>query len=63
MVIKLILPNNKPLNIKNIFKVPIEDVWMEIGFGAGENLIYQAVKYPRVGFLGVEPFVNGVANL
>jgi tRNA (guanine-N7-)-methyltransferase len=36
-------------------------VWLEIGFGAGEHLANQAVSHPEVGFLGAEPFVNGVA--
>ncbi|MBP7002512.1 tRNA (guanosine(46)-N(7))-methyltransferase TrmB [Amaricoccus sp.] len=36
-------------------------VWLEIGFGAGEHLAHQAALNPGVGFLGAEPFVNGVA--
>lgn len=36
-------------------------VWLEIGFGGGEHLVHQAASHPEVGFLGAEPFVNGVA--
>ena len=36
-------------------------LWLEIGFGAGEHLAAQAAAHPGVGFLGCEPFVNGVA--
>ena len=36
---------------------------MEIGFGSGEHLAALAIKNPRVGFIGCEPFVNGVASL
>ena len=36
---------------------------MEIGFGAGEHLAEQAAAHPEVGFIGCEPFVNGVAAL
>lgn len=36
-------------------------VWLEIGFGAGEHLAHQAASHPEIGFLGAEPFVNGVA--
>ncbi|MBS0276448.1 MAG: tRNA (guanosine(46)-N7)-methyltransferase TrmB [Proteobacteria bacterium] len=43
--------------------VEIDDVWLEIGFGAGEHLHWQALNHPRVGLLGAEPFVNGVAKL
>jgi tRNA (guanine-N7-)-methyltransferase len=37
--------------------------WLEIGFGGGEHLAAQAAAHPDVGFLGVEPFLNGVAKL
>jgi tRNA (guanine-N7-)-methyltransferase len=43
--------------------VEIDDVWLEIGFGAGEHLHWQAIHNPRVGLIGAEPFVNGVAKL
>ncbi|HUA50649.1 MAG TPA: tRNA (guanine(46)-N(7))-methyltransferase TrmB [Candidatus Sulfotelmatobacter sp.] len=35
--------------------------WLEIGFGAGEHLAWQALAHPEVGLIGCEPFVNGVA--
>jgi tRNA (guanine-N7-)-methyltransferase len=41
----------------------VDDVWLEVGFGAGEHLHWQAVHHPRVGIIGAEPFVNGVAKL
>ncbi len=34
----------------------------EIGFGAGEHLAYQAALRPNHGFIGCEPFVNGVVG-
>lgn len=39
------------------------DVWLEVGFGGGEHLVYQAEKNPDVGIIGCEPYVNGVAML
>ncbi|NQV48601.1 MAG: tRNA (guanosine(46)-N7)-methyltransferase TrmB [Rhodospirillaceae bacterium] len=39
------------------------DIWMEIGFGGGEHLAGQALAHPEIGFIGCEPFVNGVASL
>ena len=36
---------------------------LEIGFGAGEHLAWQAERHPEIGFLGAEYFVNGVAGL
>ncbi len=37
------------------------EVWLEIGFGGGEHLAATAAAHPDIGFLGCEPFVNGVA--
>ncbi|MBL8549941.1 MAG: tRNA (guanosine(46)-N7)-methyltransferase TrmB [Hyphomonadaceae bacterium] len=34
---------------------------LEIGFGAGEHLVAQAGAHPATRFIGVEPFLNGVA--
>lgn len=33
----------------------------EIGFGSGEHLAYRADMLPDHGFIGAEPFLNGVA--
>ncbi|MBO6634341.1 tRNA (guanosine(46)-N7)-methyltransferase TrmB [Parvibaculum sp.] len=41
----------------------VDEVWLEIGFGGGEHLAHQAVAHPRVGIMGCEPFLNGVAKL
>ena len=38
-------------------------VWLEIGFGAGEHLAWQAREHPEIGFIGCEPFINGIARL
>lgn len=40
-----------------------EEVRLEIGFGGGEHLAAVAQANPNVGFIGCEPFVNGVASL
>lgn len=37
-------------------------VVLEIGFGGGEHLVAQAVANPATRFIGVEPFLNGVAS-
>ena len=36
------------------------EAWLEIGFGSGEHLIAQALAHPDVGFIGCEPFLNGL---
>ena len=37
--------------------------WMEIGFGSGEHLAALAEANPEIGFVGCEPYINGVAAL
>ncbi len=44
-----------------LFDGPKDDIHLEVGFGAGEHLATQAATDPGVGFIGCEPFVNGVA--
>ena len=39
------------------------EVWLEIGFGAGEHLLWQAAAHPHIGIIGVEPYVAGTAKL
>ena len=46
-----------------LFPILTEDLWLEIGFGAGEHLIAQSMKHTSIGFIGCEPFVNGVAKV
>jgi len=36
---------------------------LEIGFGGGEHLAARASQNPDHGYIGAEPFVNGVASL
>jgi tRNA (guanine-N7-)-methyltransferase len=40
----------------------VSDVWLEIGFGGGEHLVRIATERPDIGFIGCEPFVNGMAK-
>ena len=54
-------PQRTPLDASTIFGT--KDIWLEIGFGGGEHLVHQAKANPDVGFIGCEPFVNGVAML
>jgi len=41
----------------------IDNVRLEIGFGGGEHLLHEAARRPESGFIGVEPFVNGMAKM
>jgi tRNA (guanine-N7-)-methyltransferase len=51
-----------PAELGTLFAHPVDAVCLEIGFGGGEHLIAQAEQSPTVGFIGAEPFVNGMAK-
>jgi tRNA (guanine-N7-)-methyltransferase len=51
-----------PAALTELFPSPVLDIQLEIGFGGGENLVAQAASQPAHGFIGVEPFVNGMAK-
>jgi tRNA (guanine-N7-)-methyltransferase len=52
-----------PDQLVAIFGDRIEDVRLEIGFGGGEHLIAEAQAFPATGFIGCEPYVNGMAKI
>lgn len=52
-----------PLDLAASFAIPPRAFWLEIGFGTGEHLAALAARHPDIGFIGCEPFVNGVAAL
>jgi tRNA (guanine-N7-)-methyltransferase len=57
------LKHKAPEDLRTLFSAPVRAVWLEIGFGSGEHLLWQAEHHPDVGFIGCEPFINGVATL
>jgi len=48
--------------LASLFPMPVGEVRLEIGFGGGEHLAAQALAHPSVGFIGCEPFLNGMAK-
>jgi tRNA (guanine-N7-)-methyltransferase len=57
------LPGRGLLDPATLFPKPPVEVWLEIGFGGGEHLAVQADTHRETGFIGCEPFINGVASL
>ena len=58
------LPSDgQELDWQDLFSRPVDRLWLEIGFGAGEHLLAQARSHPDVGFIGCEPYVNGMSSL
>jgi tRNA (guanine-N7-)-methyltransferase len=45
------------------FPQTVRDIWLEVGFGAGEHLVWQAREHPWVGLIGAEPYEMGMAKI
>jgi tRNA (guanine-N7-)-methyltransferase len=61
--LRLPLTEPAPIPLAKLFARPLAEIWLEIGFGSGEHLAGQAEQHRDIGFIGCEPFVNGVASL
>ncbi len=48
---------------RRLFPSTVAELRMEIGFGAGEHLAQQSERHPGAGFIGCEPFRNGIAKM
>ena len=59
---RLALDPSRPLDPAGLFTAPKRELRLEIGFGGGEHLLATARREPEVGFIGCEPFVNGMAR-
>ena len=57
------LPESGRLDPCRLFASPVDEVWLEIGFGAGEHLALQAETHPLCGLIGSEVFEPGIAKL
>jgi len=57
------LSSPPPEPLTALFDAPVDEVWLEIGFGAGEHLLWQARRNPWAGIIGCEPYINGVAKV
>lgn len=57
---QIAVPTEGPITAERLFGEP-RPLHFEIGFGGGEHMAYRADMLPDHGFIGCEPFVNGVA--
>ncbi|MEE2915851.1 tRNA (guanosine(46)-N7)-methyltransferase TrmB [Sphingomonas ginsenosidimutans] len=58
---RIAVPDDGPLTAERLFG-DARPLHVEIGFGAGEHLAGQAAAAPGTGFIGCEPFLNGVVG-
>lgn len=52
-----------PPDLRALFDGAVDAVRLEIGFGGGEHLVAEALAHPHLGFIGCEPYVNGMAKI
>ncbi len=57
------LSGSAPSDLRALFGGTVDAVRLEIGFGGGEHLVAEAQAYPHLGFIGCEPYVNGMAKI
>lgn len=55
-------PDRLPDDLTTLFAAPVAEVRLEIGFGGAEHLLHRAQNEPETGFIGVEPFIDGMAK-
>lgn len=60
---KLLIPTAE--NARQLLEsyLPQRQLHLEIGFGTGTHLAKQAALHPDIGFIGAEPYTQGVAEL
>jgi tRNA (guanine-N7-)-methyltransferase len=60
------LDHPAPADLRSLFdgagQARLEQVRLESGFGGGEHLAAEAEQHPTTGFIGIEPFINGMAK-
>jgi tRNA (guanine-N7-)-methyltransferase len=50
-------------DLRTVFPNTVQEVWLEVGFGAGEHLVALSEQRSDVGLIGAEPYEMGVAKL
>lgn len=61
--LRIDLDARPPEDLRTLFAAEVDEVRLEIGFGGGEHLLAEVERHSRTGFIGVEPFINGMAKM
>ncbi|ALE03399.1 tRNA (guanine(46)-N(7))-methyltransferase TrmB [Bartonella ancashensis] len=62
-ILHINLDEPAPKDLTSLFANKVKEIKLEIGFGGGEHLIHAIEHFPDTGFIGVEPFINGMAKM
>jgi tRNA (guanine-N7-)-methyltransferase len=57
------IASSPPADVAGSFDSAPSELRLEIGFGGGEHLVAEAEAFPGTGFIGCEPYVNGMAKI
>ncbi len=57
------IASEAPADICDLFDPRADQLRLEIGFGGGEHLVAEAQRPRDTGFIGCEPYVNGMAKI
>src|SRR4029453_14568975 len=57
------LSDPPPASLGTLFAPVVREGGVEIGFGGGEHLLWQAAQHPDIGVIGCEPFQDGVVKV
>jgi len=57
------ITRDAPRDAGEMFDAAVGELRLEIGFGGGEHLAAEAAAFPATGFIGCEPYVNGMAKI
>lgn len=60
--VALAIDTPAPSPLTSIFGENCTACRVEIGFGGGEHLVAEALAHPSTGFIGCEPYINGMAK-
>jgi tRNA (guanine-N7-)-methyltransferase len=60
--LRLDLSETPPLELGELFVHDVNRIVLEIGFGGGEHMVQRALEQPEDGFIGCEPFINGMGK-
>ncbi len=60
--LKLDLSEPAPENLQELFNCNVNRIILEIGFGGGEHLVQRCGEQGETGFIGCEPFINGMGK-
>ena len=61
--LSLDIASEAPADISDLFDPAVDGLRLEIGFGSGEHLVAEAQRFSGTGFIGCEPYVNGMAKI